>query len=62
VTLGCAANLALDYAALGLPERAKALREPALTRLAEILGQDHPDVLAATAGQRLSFDLVPQPI
>jgi cellulose biosynthesis protein BcsQ/tetratricopeptide (TPR) repeat protein len=62
VTLGCAANLALDYAALGLTERAKALRQPSLTRLAELLGEDHPDVPAAAAGQRLSFDLVPQPI
>ena len=62
VTLGCAANLAQDYAALGLPDRAKALRVPTLTRLAEVLGGDHPYVVTAAAGQRLSFDLVPQPI
>lgn len=65
VTLTCTLNLSLDLAASGRGERAeqaRTLREQALPRLAEVLGEDHPTVTAARGGARLDRELVPQPI
>jgi hypothetical protein len=61
VTLGCAANLALDLAADGDQDAAGRLAADAKEGLRQVLGEDHPDVLTAGLGQRLEFDFDPAP-
>jgi hypothetical protein len=61
VTLGGAANLALDLAADGDQDKAAQVAADARERLRRVLGEDHPDAKAAAFGQRLEFDFDPAP-
>jgi Tfp pilus assembly protein PilF len=62
VTLSCLMNLSLDLTAVGSHAEARQLRESTLSRLAEVLGDEHPTVEAARRGTRLDRELMPQPI
>ncbi|WP_436533747.1 FxSxx-COOH system tetratricopeptide repeat protein [Actinoplanes sp. HUAS TT8] len=56
-----AVNLAFDLRAVGQDERATTLFDDAVTTLRTQLGDDHPEVLAAVAGNRLEGDIEPPP-
>jgi hypothetical protein len=62
MTLGCAANLALDRMADNAVADAESLRADTISRYIDTLGPDHPDTRVATAGNRIDFDFDPQPI
>ena len=58
-TLACAANLSLDLRATGQDARVPELASEVIERYRSALGDDHPVVRAASAGERvdLSVDL-----
>ena len=62
LTLGCAANLALDLRADGADEEAELLSAKTMSGYERALGADHPMTEAAAAGLRLDFDFDPPPI
>jgi hypothetical protein len=62
ITLGCAANMAVDLRAEGLDEEAEQLSADTLARFRTTLGDKHPDTLVAAEGRRLDFDFDPPPI
>jgi hypothetical protein len=58
-TLACAVNLSLDLRATGQEQRLPELAPQVIERYRSALGDDHPAVKAASAGERvdLSVDL-----
>jgi tetratricopeptide (TPR) repeat protein len=54
-------NLAHDRRAAGEEESADALFDDGMTRLRQVLGPAHPEVLEAAAGRRLEGDIEPPP-
>ncbi|GAB1822948.1 FxSxx-COOH system tetratricopeptide repeat protein [Herbidospora sp. RD11066] len=61
LTLACAANLALDRAAVGAPD-AEELRADTAERYQERLELGQPDAVRAASGKRIDCDFDPQPI
>jgi tetratricopeptide (TPR) repeat protein len=59
-TLICAINLGLLTRAKS-PQSAQALIEPSLNKLRELLGPEHPQVVAAARGERGECDIEPPP-
>lgn len=62
LTLGCAANLAVDRRVDGATEEADTLLEQTLRLYAETVGLDHPDSQVAETGGRLDLDFDAPPI
>jgi hypothetical protein len=52
----------MDLAAMDRAEQARQLRDKTLPQLADALGADHPTVTAARNGNRLDWELMPQPV
>lgn len=62
LTLACAANLAADLRAENADEEAERLLEETIRHYTATLGADHPEAMAAAAGERLNPDFDPPPI
>ncbi|MEV0350709.1 FxSxx-COOH system tetratricopeptide repeat protein [Nonomuraea sp. NPDC050680] len=62
LSLVCAANLSLDLQETGAEDEAGRLHEETMRRFDLIVGRDHPDTLAALAGERINCDFDPPPI
>ena len=56
MTLGCAANLAIDLRNDGDETMAERLSIDTMRRYRQTLGGDHPDTVVAAEGRRLDFD------
>jgi hypothetical protein len=58
-TLYCAVNLAIDLKAVGEDERAETLTADTAERLRTVLGDKHPETIAALNGRRAESDIEP---
>jgi hypothetical protein len=62
LTLGCAANLAVDRRADGATAEAEALFAETMGHYETTLGTSHPDTIVAGESRRLDFDFDPKGI